>query len=794
MRDKLTGDAKYAADVRLPGMLTGAVLRSPHPHAKIVSVDASEALALEGVCAALTPFDAPEGSIAPDMPILDTEVRFVGDEVAAIAAVDRHVASHALSLVRAEYETLPFVTDAQEAIKPDAPPVHPGGNLVGGEPLTLERGSVEEGFADADIIVEDTFSTPAHHGAALEPRVAVASWDRDDLTVWKSSRGVHQDRLLLSIALGVPRERIRVIGLNMGAGYGNKDETRLSALAAILAQRAGRPVKLETSREEEFVAGRHRHATVTTLRMGVKADGEITAVHATTVMDTGAYLSSGPGVIRRAGQGALYLYRCANVRYDGYLAYTNTPSGGSYRALGAPQGHFALEQIADRAAQAVGMDPVEFRLKNHVGIEGQPGERTTPANQIVDTQPLEGGIPFSSNGLRECIERGAEAFGWRDAKPSPADTDSPIRRGKGMAIFIYRGGPGGRSIARMRLEADGTLRVVSGVMDVGEGSITALTQIAAESLGVSYDQVQGTFGDTAHTPDSPITAGSTVTFSAGLAVKQAASDLRERMIAAASDALDLPTSELGVDETGIVAVLQTRNHPHPNLPPSRGKGLERAKLPPSRGKGLERAKLPPSRGKGLERRGDGGSETRLSFAELAARAGEIEVEASVSPGSADYVVNSFGAHFAEVEVDTDTGNVRVLRYVAAHDSGRILNPRLAVNQVEGGVSQMLGFTLSEEMLTDPQSGVTLNASFLEHKSPTILEYPPIEVIFADVVDPVGPYGAKALGEPPSVGPAPAIANALRDATGVEALDLPLTPDRVLNLLAERDERESEESQ
>ena len=731
LRDKLTGAAKYAADVQLPGMLTGAVLRSPHPHANILSVDTSDALGLSGVHAALTPFDVPDGRIAPDMPILDTEVRFVGDEVAAVAADDEHTARHALSLIRVEYEPLPFVTDAQAAIAPGAPPVHPGGNLVGGEPLILERGSVEEGFAEADIIVEDTFSTPAHHGAALEPRVAVASWCGDDLTVWKSSRGVHQDRLLLSLALGVPRERIRVIGLNMGAGYGNKDETRLSTLASILAQRAGHPVKLESSREEEFVAGRHRHATVTTLRMGVRRDGEITAVHATTVMDTGAYLSSGPGVIRRAGQGALYLYRCANVRYDGYLAYTNTPSGGSYRALGAPQGHFALEQIVDRAAQSIGMDPVEFRLKNHVGPEGQPGERTTPANQIVDTQPLEGGIPFSSNGLRECIERGAEAFGWRD---TTAVTHGSIRRGRGMAIFIYRGGPGGRSIARMRLEADGTLRVVSGVMDVGEGSITALTQIAAESLGVTYDQVRGTFGDTAHTPDSPITAGSTVTFSAGLAVKQAASDLRERIISAASDALDLPSSDLTLDESGISAA----------------------------------------------------SGARLSFTELADLVGDIEVEASVTPGSADYIVNSFGAHFAEVEVDTDTGNVRILRYVAAHDSGRILNPRLAANQVEGGVSQMLGFTLSEEMLTDPQSGVTLNSSFLEHKSPTILEYPPIEVIFADVVDPIGPYGAKALGEPPSIGPAPAIANAIRDATGVEARDLPLTPDRILNLLVERE--------
>ena len=726
---KLTGEAKYAADVQLPGMLAGKILRSPHPHAKIVSVDADAACGLPGVHAVVTPFDVPSGNIAPDVPILDTEVRFVGDEVAAVAADDEFIAQHALDLIEVEYEQLPFVTDPRAAIEPGSPPVHPGGNLVGGEPIVLERGSVEEGFAGADVIVEDSFSTPAHSGAALEPRVAVASWDDDDLTVWKSSRGVHQDQLLLSLALGIPRDRVRVVGGAMGAGYGNKDETRLSVITAVLAQRAGRPVKIEATREEEIVAGRHRHGTFTTVRMGVRSDGTVTAVHAETIMDTGAYLSSGPGVVRRAGQGALYLYRCANVRYDGYLAYTNTPSGGSYRALGAPQGHFALELIADRAARAVGMDPVEFRFKNHVGPEGQPGERTTPANEIIDTQPLEGGIPFSSNGLRECIERGAEAFGWNDYTST---SEGSLRRGRGMAILIYRGGPGGRSIARMRLDSDGTFALVSGVMDVGEGSATVLTQIAAEALGVNYEQVSETLGDSALTPDSPITAGSTVTFSAGLAVKQAAEDLRSRLVSAASDMLDLPESDLDVDSSGIVST----------------------------------------------------SGRTLSFSELAGQTGSIEIEASVSPGSTDYVVNSFGAHFAEVEVDTETGAVRVLRYVAAHDSGRILNPQLAVNQVEGGVSQMLGFTLTEQMLTDPVMGATLNASFLEHKSPTILEYPDIEVIFADVVDPIGPYGAKALGEPPSVGVAPAIVNAIRDATGVEVRDLPATPDKVLNLLAE----------
>ena len=724
---KLTGEAAYAADVRLPGMLIGKVLRSPHPHARVVKIDVP---ALEGVHATVTPFDVPDGKIAPDVPILDTVVRFVGDEVAAIAAEDEFLAEEALRLIDVEYAPLLFVTDARRAIAPDAPDVHPGGNLIGGEPIVLSRGSVDEGFAEADVILEDTFTTPSHSGAALEPRAAVAAWDGNRLTVWKSSRGVHADQLLLSLSLGIPRDHVRVIGQNMGAGYGNKDETRLSVLAAILAQRADRPVKIEATREEEFIAGRHRHATVTTVKMGVKRDGTVTAVHATTIMDTGAYMSSGPGVVRRAGQGALYLYRCPNVRYDGYLAYTNTPAGGSYRALGAPQGHFALEVIADRAARAVGLDPVEFRLKNHVGPEGQPGERVTPHAEIVDTQPLEGGIPFSSNGLRECIERGASEFGW-DTKSTPSD--GPLRRGQGMAIFIYRGGPGGRSTARMRLEADGALRLISGVVDVGEGSITVLTQIAAESLGVGYDQVGGDFGDTDDTPESPITAGSTATFSAGLAVEQAASDLRDRIVAAASEVMEYPDAELELGDRGIVHV----------------------------------------------------SGSALTFAELASTTGPIEVQATVSPGSTDHIVNSFGAHFAEVEVDTDTGQVRVLRYVAAHDSGRILNPQLATNQVEGGVSQMLGFALSEQMITDDQNGVTLNASFLEHKSPTILEYPNVQVVFADVVDPIGPYGAKALGEPPSIGVAPAVVNAIRDAVGIDVTDLPATPDRVLDALSRK---------
>ena len=726
--EKLTGEAKYTADVQLPGMLFGKILRSPHPHARILSINVDAAGSLPGVRAVVTPFDAPKGQVAPDMPILDTEARYVGDEVAAVAADDEDLAEAALNLIEVKYEQLPFVTDAVEAIKPDAPQTRPGGNLVGGKPLTLIRGSVEEGFAQADRIFEETYSTPAHAGAALEPRAAVASWDGDNLTVWKSTRGVHADQLALSLALDVPRGNIRVMGQNMGAGYGTKDETRLGAITAVLAQRAVRPVKIELTRQEEFVAGRHRHGTTTTVRMGVKNDGTVTAVHATTIMDTGAYLSSGPGVIRRAGQGALYLYRCANVQYDGYLTYTNTPSGGSYRALGAPQGHFALESLADTISEALGIDPLEFRLKNHVRLEGQPGERVTPANEVLDTQPVEGGVPFSSNGLRECLQIGSEAIDW--GQPSEQPESGNLRRGKGMGMFIYRGGAGGRSIARMRLESDGSLRLLTGLMDVGEGSLTVMPQIAAEELGVGYGQVLVTFGDSETTPEAPLTAGSTATFSTGTATKEAARQLKARIIEVVAPLLDTEPSNLQITDDGV-----------------------------------EHIQYP---------------ERSVSFAQIAESAGEIEVEAAISPGSRDHVINSFGAHFAEVEVDTDTGQVRVLRYIAAHDSGRILNPKLAINQVEGGVSQMLGFTLSEQMLTDPRNGVTLNASFLEHKSPTLQDFPEMQVLFADVVDPIGPFGAKALGEPPSIGVAPAVANAIYNAIGVRIRDLPLTPDRVLN--------------
>ena len=736
--EKLVGQARYSADLKLPGLLYGHILRSPHPHANIVSIDTTAAAQVDGVLAIITPFDTPRRAVAPiaqDTSVLDTRVRFVGDEVAAVAAVDDDAARQALSLIRVEYETLPFYTDPDAALAPDAYPIHPGGNLALNPPLSIGRGDVEQGFAQADLVLEETYNIACHSATPMEPRAALASWEGDSVTVWKSTRGVHVDQVALAQALDIPVEKVQMIGPFLGGGFGNKDESRLAAIAALLSQRAGRPVRIEFSREDEFVAGRTRHAGRIQLKVGVKQDGTITAIDAVSTLNTGAYAASGPNVARRAGQGIIYLYHCPNVRYTSHLAYTNCPSAGSYRALGAPQGHFALETLMERVAEALGMDSLEFRQKNRVPPEGQPGPRLSPPEQIIDSQPIEGGVPFSSNGLEECMTRGAAAFGWDEPLEQPANP--ALKRGKGMSMMIYRGGPGSTSAATVSVAKSGEISLLSGLMDVGEGATTVLPQMAAEILGVKETDIVTVFGDSATTPEAPITAGSTATFSTGSALVRAAAEVRRQLLDLAADGLEAPVMELEIMD-GQVFVKDA---------PERSMALS-----------------------DVAARMEGDAITE-----------EVTIEV---PGSADYIVNSFGAHFAEVEVDTDTGRVRVVRYVAAQDSGRIMNPRMALNQVEGAISQMLGFALSEELVTDGPTGVTLNASYLEHKSPTIMDYPDIQVIFADIVDPVGPMGAKGLGEVPCPGVAPAIANAVYDAIGLRLTELPITPDRVIRGMQE----------
>jgi len=735
LTDKVQGKARYTADLKRPGMLYGCVLRSPHAHARVVHIDVAEAVRLPGVHAVLTYHDVPAIRLDADLLPLDAIVRFVGDEVAVVAAESETLAGDALRLIRVEYEVLPAVFDAEEALRPDAPTVHPPGNLVGGKALVVERGNVAQSFPEAARVFEGTFRTQIHAPVGMETRAALAEWQGEFLTVWKTSRAVHaNDRQTLARVLGIPLAQVRVICTNMGGGFGNKDESRLAVLVALVARQAGRPVRLEYSRTEEFIAGRNRQSSHTHLRIGVRQDGTPTAIAMRSIMNAGAHVASGMQVTRRTGQGALYLYTCPNARFEGLTVYTNRPAGGSFRGLGAPLGHFALEVLIDQAADALGIDPLDYRLQFHVTDAGQPGQRTTPVDQLLPDEPVEGGVPFSSNGLRECILAGAERIGWRQRHQPNGVATGVLRRGLGMALGIYKGGIGREAEAEVRITPAGRVEVHTGNVDVGQGSTTVLAQMAAEALEVPVDLIDMVMADTAVTPPAPITAGSSTTITSGMAVKLAAEDAKRHLLERAATLLQAPAVRL---EAGQLVSVE-------------------------------------------------GPSQRLDLAAaVAGLPGDIVGTAQVTSGSTTHLINAFAAHFAEVEVDMQSGRIRVLRYVAAHDSGRIMHPRMAENQVSGGVLQFLAIALREELYVDPHSGVTLNPSLLEHKCTSIVDFPPIEVLFPAPPEPLGPYGAKALGEPPVVPVLAAIANAVANATGVWLHEAPFTPRRVLQAIREQ---------
>jgi CO/xanthine dehydrogenase Mo-binding subunit len=735
LADKVSGMADYTADLKRPGMLYARVLRSPHAHARVVQIDTEAAKRLPGVHAVLTHHDVPQVRLDPDLLPLEPVLRFVGDEVAVVAAESEALAEDALRLIQVDYEVLPAVYEAEAALQPGAPTVHEPGNLVGGENLVVSRGDVEQGFAEAERIFTGVFRTQIHAPAGMETRAALAEWDGDRLTVWKTSRAVHEnDMQILTRVLGLSRDQIRIICPNMGGGFGNKDEGRLAVLVALLARQTGRPVRLEYGRVEEFIAGRNRQSSVNRLRIGVRRDGTPTAIDMHTVMNAGAHVASGMRVTRRTGQGALYLYTCPHARFEGATAYTHRPAGGSLRGLGAPLGHFALEVLVDQIAEALDIDPLDYRLRFHVTREGQPGRRTTPPDELLPDEPVEGGVPFSSNGLRECLLAGAEQIGWRERRQPNGSATGPIRRGFGVAMGIYKGGIGRPSEAEVHLTPSGRVVVHIGVVDVGQGSTTLLAQIVAETLQVPMDRIDMVMADTATTPPAHITAGSSTTTTSGAAVKLAAEDARRHLLDHAAAVMQAPSVRFEAGQAISDAAPQQRR---------------------------EVASL------------------------LTSLPAEIVGNGQVVSGSREYLINTFAAHFAEVEVDVLSGRIRLLRYVAAHDSGRIIHPRMAENQVTGGVLQFLGVALREELYLDERSGVTLNPNFLEHKFTSIVDFPPIEVLFPAGPDPLGPYGAKALGEPPVVPVFAVVANAVANATGVWLNEVPFTPQRVLQAIHEQ---------
>lgn len=728
--DKATGAAQYTVDIRRPHTLYAALLRSPHAHARILNVDISRAQALRGVRAILTHRNVPSvvhagqpqpraGSLARDQRILEDRVRFVGDGVAAVAADHPDILEEALSLIQVDYEPLPAVFDPFEAMQPGAPSLHGTERNLVIPPFIVRRGEVEKGFAEADYVFEGRYETSRHMPAYMEPDACVCEFDQAGrLTVWISTQAPFMVRGILSEVLDIPMSKVRVICEHMGGGFGAKQDLyQYPYLCALLAQRTGRPVRLEYTREETFVAGRSRHPVTIELRQGVTKDGRLVARQARFVANSGAYASHGPGITRVGTSALASLYRCPNVYIEGLCVYTNAPIAGAFRGYGAPQAYFALESQMDEIAAQLGLDPIELRMRNMF----QPG----------DIGPA--GTPFTEVMLPQCLQHGAELIGWAEKRRRPPD-EGPVKRGVGVACQLHSATsyPAVKEAAGavVSLNEDGTVQLLIGAADLGTGAKTVMAQIAAETLGVPFESVRVVSGDTDVTPYDIGAYASRTTFIAGGAVQRAAEDAKRQL-------LDLAAQEMGLD-AGDLEVSD----------------------------GVVVSRSDPSR--------------RMAVKDLVGSPGGRAARTIVGRGTFaprnDY---SFAAQFAEVAVDTETGHMDVLQVVAVHDVGRVINPAMAEGQVEGALHQGIGYALMEDLVVDGVSGKARNANFADYKTLTALDMPQIRVELLESEDDLGPFGAKGLAEDGVCPTAAAIANAVYHATGKRVRQLPITPDRVL---------------
>jgi 4-hydroxybenzoyl-CoA reductase alpha subunit len=737
--EKATGKAQYLDDVVLPRMLIGKLLRSKLAHARIKGIHTSRAKALPGVKAVITADDLPGGLHGPfvhDTPVLAKgKVRYIGEPVVAVAAVDEETALEAVALIDVEYEELPAVLDPAAAMRADCALVHDdvtryfavfparrGGNLC--SHTTFRRGDVQKGFAESDHIFEDTFKTQEVHQAYLEPHGAIASWDGNGkVTVWTTTQSVYRTQCSIHETLHIPVSKIRVISTRVGGGFGGKVEAITQPVAVALAQRAGRPVKLVFTREEELIGTKPRHPGTVEIKTGVKKDGALVARQVRFVFDTGAYADDGPGIVGFAALCATGPYKIPNVLIDGYAVHTNKTPCGAYRGFGNPQVAFAFESQMDLIAEKLGLDAIEIRLKNAV----ENGDINT-AGQVMP-----------SVGLKECLQKAAQAAGW--GKPRPAN------RGLGASCMHHISGvlP---SSADVRLNQDGTISVNTAASDMGQGAETTLAQIAAEVLGVPMEDVNMVGADTDASPYNWAVCASRTTYSVGNAVRMAALDAKRKLQRLAAEKLGASPGEIEL----------AGRHAYVKRSPER----------------------------------------KISFFELAILCHWVQGGPII--GHSSYMVQGgpcqpgtmegfpfgsltawiFGAHVAEVEVDRETGQVHVLQVTAAHDVGRAVNPKNVEGQIEGGFAQGLGYALFEELVRD--KGRVVNPNLVDYRLPTAMDMPKLTPIIVEEPEPTGPFGAKGVGEPGLVATAPAIANAIYNAVGVRLRELPMTSERVLAAL------------
>ncbi|MCW5979215.1 MAG: xanthine dehydrogenase family protein molybdopterin-binding subunit [Bryobacteraceae bacterium] len=723
--ERLSGAAIYSLDVLLPDMLHAAILRCPHAHAIVKKVDASAALAMPGVRAVLTDADQearipwhPDAQGKPVSRLFDPHCRCEGEEVAAVAAETPQQAADALRRIRVEYETRPFVIEMEAAHRAGATQVHDGGNYVY-PPGTgdTERGDVAKGFAEADVVLEETYRTSCEIHTTMEVHGSVAKWDGKRLTVWNTTQGVFDDQAALAAALKMPLSDVRVIGHYMGGGFGSKlNLGKYTVIAALFARKTGRPVKLFLSREETFLSVGNRPAHTMKLKAGVRKDGTLTALELNGIGTVGAYTDW-----TTVGYQVADLYLCPNVRVKELQVYTHAGQSRPFRAPGFPQCSWALEQMMDALAEKIGMDPVEFRLKN-----------------IAAVSQAEENKPYTSTGFAECLREGARVFGWRQARERKKG-DGAWVRGAGMAggMWGYAGGP--PSTAIVRLYADGSVNLNIGASDLGTGTKTVMAMVVAEELGVPLDRIQIESADTATTQYTGASGGSKTVMVDSPAVRAAALEVKAALVQMAAGQLQAAASGLSLVNGEIVSA---------DSPDKRVKVQDL--------KTLKEQQVVV----GVGRRG---------------------------PNPAGKVIRPFAAQFAEVEVNTRTGEMRVLRMAAAHDSGRVMNRLTYENQVFGGMTMGIGLAMTEQRILDRETGKMVNANWHDYKIPTMKDAPADMTCVA--IDPhdheCDTTSTKGLGEPAMVPTAAAVANAFYHATGVRMTSAPITPAEAIAALSKR---------
>ena len=712
--EKVTGRARYTADLHYPAMLHAAFLRSPVASGRVVRIDLTPALALPGVRGALVATDVP-GIMHMGAPLFDTMIHWAGQPLAALCADTAELARAACALVELDVECSPHAVTLPMSLAPGAPLVRPTGNVPRDQPRLSTRGDADAAVAGADVTITREYRTPCALHTAIEPHGSVAEWLGDHVTVWESTQGIFQVRKDVARAFRLPLNRVRVMKDYMGGGFGAKNFAAANTYAAVaLARQTGRPVRCILDREGEQTDAGNRAAAVQRVTLAARHDGTLVGIVAEVTV---AYGYSG----WYASPAKIYheLYRCPNVSTRETFVYLNTGAMDSFRAPGHVEGAFALERAMDALAHELGIDPLELRRRNYA-------DRDQEKNR-----------PYSAKHLDRCYTEGAERFNWTHRRVEAAASrtvGARFRRGVGMASQIWGAGGGPPAYATVRINPDGTVDVLTGAQDLGTGSRTIFAQIGAEALGARLADVRTVLGDTERTPYAGNSWGSITTASVGPAVRVAALQARARVLEAAAELLAVNVDRLTL-ASSVVSIT--------------------------------------------------GDARTLTLAQIGRKLGDVMIMGQGSRGAnpPDTAICAFAAQFADVEVDVETGRVRVLHITSAHDSGRIINPTLAESQLEGGIIQGLGFALFEERILDATLGLSMNSNMHDYKIPTIGDVPEIDAFFVASADVVANHtGARGIAEAPIIPTAPAIANAVADALGVEVDEIPLTPWRVLGLL------------